>query len=132
MSVASRCLEVTMGQSSRTLSLKHIFPQKEFHRTSLSQNRVVERKNRTLVEAFRTMLNASSLPISFWAEAISTACFIQSRSPVIKRHEKTPNHILHGRNPKIKYSHVFACTCHVFNDRDHLKKQMKQNSLDNP
>ncbi|GKG45964.1 retrovirus-related pol polyprotein from transposon TNT 1-94, partial [Tanacetum coccineum] len=36
------------------------------------QNGVVERLNRTLVEAARTMLSASKLPLSFWAEAVAT------------------------------------------------------------
>nr|GEU53291.1 putative reverse transcriptase, RNA-dependent DNA polymerase [Tanacetum cinerariifolium] len=38
------------------------------------QNRVAERKNRTLIEAARTMLTDSFLPITFWAEAVNTAC----------------------------------------------------------
>ena len=44
------------------------------------QNEVAERNNRTLVEAARTMLNASWLLTSFWAEAISTVCFTQNKS----------------------------------------------------
>ncbi|GJW34491.1 integrase, catalytic region, zinc finger, CCHC-type containing protein [Tanacetum coccineum] len=39
------------------------------------QNDVVERRNHTLVEAARTMLSASKLPLSFWAEAVATACY---------------------------------------------------------
>ena len=46
---------------------------------TLQQNRVVERKNRTFLEAARTMLNESGFPTSFWAKAISTACFTQKR-----------------------------------------------------
>nr|GEX09411.1 putative reverse transcriptase domain-containing protein [Tanacetum cinerariifolium] len=38
------------------------------------QNGVTERKNRTLIEAARTMLEDSLLPIPFWAEAVNTAC----------------------------------------------------------
>ncbi|GJU47813.1 retrovirus-related pol polyprotein from transposon TNT 1-94 [Tanacetum coccineum] len=49
------------------------------HQTSTprtpEQNGVVERRNRTLVEAARTMLSASKLPLFFWAEAIATACY---------------------------------------------------------
>ena len=86
------------------------------------KNGVVERINRTLVEGARPMLNASGLPTNFLAEAISTACFTQNRSLVVKRHEKTPYHILHGRNPNIKYFHVFGFTCYVLDDRDHLGK----------
>ncbi|KAI3718270.1 hypothetical protein L6452_19134 [Arctium lappa] len=40
------------------------------------QNGVVERKNRTLVEAARTMLSYSELPMFLWAEAVATACYI--------------------------------------------------------
>nr|GFA42575.1 ribonuclease H-like domain-containing protein [Tanacetum cinerariifolium] len=44
------------------------------------QNGVVERRNRTLVEAARTMLIFSRAPLFLWAEAIATACFTQNRS----------------------------------------------------
>ncbi|GKG23686.1 putative ribonuclease H-like domain-containing protein, partial [Tanacetum coccineum] len=43
---------------------------------TLQQNRVVERMNRTLIEADRTMLADSLLPTTFWAEAVSNACYI--------------------------------------------------------
>nr|GFA78539.1 retrovirus-related Pol polyprotein from transposon TNT 1-94 [Tanacetum cinerariifolium] len=52
------------------------------HQTSIArtpeQNGVVERRNRTLVEAARTMLSAAKVPLLFWAEAIATACFTQN------------------------------------------------------
>nr|GFA77264.1 hypothetical protein [Tanacetum cinerariifolium] len=73
------------------------------HQTSVArtpiQNGVVERHNRTLVEAARTLLSAAKFPLSFWAEAIATACFTQNRSLVIPRHEKTPYHIINDRKP---------------------------------
>nr|GEZ68367.1 retrovirus-related Pol polyprotein from transposon TNT 1-94 [Tanacetum cinerariifolium] len=54
------------------------------HQTSVArtpkQNGVVERRNRTLVEAARTMLSAVKFPLFFWAEAIATTCFTQKRS----------------------------------------------------
>ncbi|GJX98587.1 putative ribonuclease H-like domain-containing protein, partial [Tanacetum coccineum] len=43
------------------------------------QNGVAERKNRTLIEAARTMLADSKLPTTFWAEAVNTACYVQNR-----------------------------------------------------
>ncbi|GJQ98877.1 putative ribonuclease H-like domain-containing protein [Tanacetum coccineum] len=48
---------------------------REFHvaRTP-QQNGVAERKNRTLIEAARTMLADSKLPTTFWAKAVNTAC----------------------------------------------------------
>ncbi|GJW60327.1 retrovirus-related pol polyprotein from transposon TNT 1-94 [Tanacetum coccineum] len=48
---------------------------------------VVERRNRTLVEAARTMLSSSKLPLFFWVEVIATACYTQNRSLIILRHE---------------------------------------------
>ncbi|GJR18385.1 retrovirus-related pol polyprotein from transposon TNT 1-94 [Tanacetum coccineum] len=59
------------------------------------------KRNRTLVEAARTMLSAAKVPLFFWAEAIATTCFTQNRSLVIPRHEKTPYHIINARNPQI-------------------------------
>nr|GEY03740.1 putative ribonuclease H-like domain-containing protein [Tanacetum cinerariifolium] len=68
------------------------------HQTSVAQtpeqNSIVERQNRTLVEAAQTMLSAAKVPLCFWAEAIATTCFTQNRSLVIPRHEKTPYHII--------------------------------------
>nr|GEV42732.1 hypothetical protein [Tanacetum cinerariifolium] len=43
-------------------------------------NDVVERQNRTLVEAARTMLSVAKVPLFFGAEAIATTCFTQNRS----------------------------------------------------
>ncbi|GJT63224.1 putative ribonuclease H-like domain-containing protein [Tanacetum coccineum] len=43
------------------------------------QNGVAERKNRTLIEAARTMLADSFLPNTFWAEAVSTACYVLNK-----------------------------------------------------
>ncbi|KAJ9546598.1 hypothetical protein OSB04_019141 [Centaurea solstitialis] len=85
-------------------------------------NGVVESKNRTIVEAARTMINASGLPLTFWAEAVSTACYTHNRSLVVKRFEKTPYQFLHNKRPNIKFFHVFGCKCYVLNDRAPIGK----------
>ncbi|GJU57362.1 integrase, catalytic region, zinc finger, CCHC-type containing protein [Tanacetum coccineum] len=54
------------------------------------QNRVVERRNRTLVEVARKMLIFSKLPEFLWAEAVATASFTQNRSIIHTRYNKTP------------------------------------------
>ncbi|GJS66455.1 retrovirus-related pol polyprotein from transposon TNT 1-94 [Tanacetum coccineum] len=73
------------------------------HQTSvartLQQNNVVERRNRTLVEAARTMLIFSKAPLFLWAEAVTTSCFTQNRSLIRKRHNKTPYELLHNKKP---------------------------------
>ncbi|KAJ9553587.1 hypothetical protein OSB04_017632, partial [Centaurea solstitialis] len=86
------------------------------------QNGVVERRNRTLVEAARTMLAYSGLPLTFWAEAVSTACFTQNRTIINKRFKKTPYHIINQRVPNVKFFHVFGCRCYILNNRDNLGK----------
>nr|GEW96181.1 hypothetical protein [Tanacetum cinerariifolium] len=77
------------------------------HQTSIArtpeQNGVVERRNRTFVEAARTMLSVAKVPLFFWAEAIETACFTQTHSLVIPRHEKTPYHIINDQKPSVKF-----------------------------
>nr|GFA15676.1 putative ribonuclease H-like domain-containing protein [Tanacetum cinerariifolium] len=40
------------------------------------QNGVAERRSRTLIEAARTMLADAKLPVTFWAEAANTACYV--------------------------------------------------------
>nr|GEV14794.1 retrovirus-related Pol polyprotein from transposon TNT 1-94 [Tanacetum cinerariifolium] len=80
------------------------------------QNGVVERRNRTRVEAARTMLSAAKVLLFFWAEAIATTCFTQNRSLVIPRHEKTPYHIINDRKPSVKFFYIFI-SFWVFNKR---------------
>ncbi|GJT82555.1 retrovirus-related pol polyprotein from transposon TNT 1-94 [Tanacetum coccineum] len=86
------------------------------------QNGVVERRNRTLVEAARTMLIFSRLPEFLWAEAVATTCFTQNRSIINTRHNKTPYELLRGRKPNVEYFHVFGSLCYPTNDRDDLGK----------
>ncbi|GJS85604.1 retrovirus-related pol polyprotein from transposon TNT 1-94 [Tanacetum coccineum] len=86
------------------------------------QNGVVERRNRTLVEAARTMLIFSRLPEFLWAEAVVTTCFTQNRSIINTRHNKTPYELLRGRKPNVEYFHVFGSLCYPTNGRDDLRK----------
>nr|GEZ05373.1 retrovirus-related Pol polyprotein from transposon TNT 1-94 [Tanacetum cinerariifolium] len=86
------------------------------------QNRVVERRNRTLVEAARTMLVFSRASLFLWAEAIATACFTQNRSIIHRRFNKTPYELINGRKPDISFLHVFGALCYPKNDREDIGK----------
>ncbi|GJS37222.1 retrovirus-related pol polyprotein from transposon TNT 1-94 [Tanacetum coccineum] len=86
------------------------------------QNRVVERRNRSLVEAARTMLIFTRLPEFLWAEVVTTTCFTQNLSIINTRYNKTPYELLRGRKPNIEYFHVFGSLCYPTNDRDDLGK----------
>ncbi|GKB16831.1 putative ribonuclease H-like domain-containing protein [Tanacetum coccineum] len=89
---------------------------------TLQQNGVAERKNRTLLEAARTMLADSFLPNTFWAEAVSTACYVLNRVLVTKPHNKTPYELLTGKLPIISYIRPFGCHVTILNTIDHLGK----------
>ena len=85
------------------------------------QNGVVERKNRTLIEAARTMISQSRLPIYFWAEAVNTACYTQNRTLINKDLDKTPYEVMANRKPSLSYFHVFGAKCFVLKE-EHLGK----------
>ncbi|KAL8120799.1 hypothetical protein AgCh_017833 [Apium graveolens] len=86
------------------------------------QNGVVERKNRTLIEAARTMLEEAKLPTYFWAEAVHTACFTQNAT-LINKQGKTPYEMVKKKKPNLKYFHVFGCKCFVL--KTHPKQLSK-------
>ncbi|GJV62737.1 putative ribonuclease H-like domain-containing protein [Tanacetum coccineum] len=86
------------------------------------QNGVAERRNRTLIEAARTMLADSKLPTTFWAEAVNTACYVQNRVLVVKPHNKTPYELFHGRTPTLSFMRPFRCPVTILNTIDHLGK----------
>ena len=80
------------------------------------QNGIAERKNRTLIEAGRTLLAAAHMPEYFWAEAINTACYTQNRSLIHSTIKKTPYELWKGRKPSVSYFHVFGCACYILNN----------------
>nr|GFA10272.1 integrase, catalytic region, zinc finger, CCHC-type, peptidase aspartic, catalytic [Tanacetum cinerariifolium] len=94
------------------------------------QNGVVKRRNRTLVEAARTMLIFSRAPLFLWAEAISTACFTQNRSIIHRRFNKTPYELINGRKLDISFLHVFSALCYPKNDREDIEKLGAKGELD--
>ncbi|GJR55072.1 retrovirus-related pol polyprotein from transposon TNT 1-94 [Tanacetum coccineum] len=94
------------------------------HETSVArspqQNGVVERRNRTLIEAARTMLIYAKALLFLWAEAVATACYTQNRSIIRLRHGKTPYELLHDKLPDLSFFHVFGALCYPTNDSENL------------
>ncbi|GKE13800.1 putative ribonuclease H-like domain-containing protein [Tanacetum coccineum] len=86
------------------------------------QNGVAERKDRILIEAARTMLVDSFLPIVFWVEAVNTACYVLNRVLVTKPHNKTPYELIIGRTPSISFMRPFGCPVTILNTLDPLGK----------
>ncbi|GJS65893.1 retrovirus-related pol polyprotein from transposon TNT 1-94 [Tanacetum coccineum] len=95
--------------------------QKSVPRTP-QQNGVVERRNRTLVEAARTMMIFSKAPMFLWAEAVATACYTQNRSLIHTRHNKTPYELVHEKKPDLTFFRVFGALCYPTNDSENLGK----------
>ncbi|GJU79504.1 putative ribonuclease H-like domain-containing protein [Tanacetum coccineum] len=96
---------------------------KEFSvaRTS-QQNGVAERRNGTLFEAARTMLDDSKLPTTFWVKVVNTACYVQNRVLVVKPHNKTPYELFRGRTPALSFMRPFGCHVTILNTLDYLGK----------
>ncbi|GKE69223.1 integrase, catalytic region, zinc finger, CCHC-type containing protein [Tanacetum coccineum] len=79
-----------------------------------------KKRNRTLIEAARTMLIYAKAPLFLWAEAVDTACYTQNHSIVCLRHGKTPYELLHEKLPDLSYFHVFGALCYPTNDSESL------------
>ncbi|KAH9768805.1 hypothetical protein KPL71_011738 [Citrus sinensis] len=90
------------------------------------QNGVSERRNRFILEMTRCMLHEKNLPKQIWAEAASTAVFLQNRLPTRAVRDKTPFEAWYGYKPSLKFLRIFGCLCftHVPQiSRDKLDKR---------
>ncbi|GJU62566.1 retrovirus-related pol polyprotein from transposon TNT 1-94 [Tanacetum coccineum] len=119
----TRCLELLhmdlfSPSAINTNGITHNF---STPRTSQS-NGVVERKNRTLQEISRTMLNEQSLPQKFWCNAVDTSTYILNRILIRAILGKTPYELLRGRKPTLDYFKVFGSKCFILNTKDYLTK----------
>nr|GEV56940.1 hypothetical protein [Tanacetum cinerariifolium] len=86
------------------------------------KNGVAERRNRTLIEAARTMLADAKFPVTFWAEAVNTACYVQNRVLVNKSQNKNPYKLFNGTTPAIGFLKPFGCHVMILNTLDNLEK----------
>nr|GEU45327.1 hypothetical protein [Tanacetum cinerariifolium] len=122
--------DIVMGLPKLKFIKDHLCSSWIHHQTSVArtpeQNGIVERRNPTLVEVAQTMLSVAKVPLFFWAEAISTACFTQNRSLVIPRHEKTPYHIINDRKPSVKFFHIFGSLYYIVIDVKNLDKMKEK------
>ncbi|GJT68839.1 retrovirus-related pol polyprotein from transposon TNT 1-94 [Tanacetum coccineum] len=108
----------TLGEYYEKVGISH----KTSVARSLQQNGVVERQNRTLIEAAHTMLIYAKAPLFLWAETVAIACYTQNRSMIHRRHGKTPYKLLHDKPPDLSYLHVFGALCYPMNDSKNLGK----------
>nr|GEV59046.1 retrovirus-related Pol polyprotein from transposon TNT 1-94 [Tanacetum cinerariifolium] len=76
----------------------------------------------SLIEAARTMLADAKLPITFWAEAVNTACYVQNKVLVDKAQNKTPYELFNGITSAIRFLKPFGCHVMILNTLDNLSK----------
>ena len=80
------------------------------------QNSVVEKKNRSLEEEARTLLNETKLPKYFCADVVSIVCYTLNKLLIIPILKKTPYQLYKGRKPYISHLMVFGCKCFILNN----------------
>ncbi|XP_031377996.1 uncharacterized protein LOC116193313 [Punica granatum] len=93
---------------------------------SPQQNGVSERKNRSIMEMARCLLQEKEMPKKFWAEAANTAVFLLNRLPTKSLDKRTPVEAWCGRKPSIANLKVFGCICYSYipqAKRDKLDKK---------
>ncbi|GJR21742.1 retrotransposon protein, putative, ty1-copia subclass [Tanacetum coccineum] len=78
-------------------------------------NRVSERRNRTLLDMVRSMMNLTTLPLSFWDYALESATRILNMVPT-KKVDKTPYELWYGKVPNLSYLKVWGCEALVKRD----------------
>jgi transposase InsO family protein len=86
------------------------------------QNGVVERKNRTLLDMARTMLDEYKTPDRFWVEAIITASYSINRLYLHRILKKTSYELLTGKKPNVSYFRVFRSKCFILIKRGRNSK----------
>ncbi|GJS57559.1 retrovirus-related pol polyprotein from transposon TNT 1-94 [Tanacetum coccineum] len=110
--------EVQFGEFCNTNGITHNFSAPH----TPQSNGVVERKNKTLQEMSRTILNEQSLPQKFWCNAVDTSTYILNRILIRAILGKTPYELLRGRKPTLDYFRVFGSKCFILNIKDYLTK----------
>jgi hypothetical protein len=88
------------------------------------QNDVVERKNKTILEAMKTVIHDQDLPMCLWAEATMAAVYVQNRLSHSALGLKTPEEMFTGKKPEVSHLKIFGCPVFI-----HVPKE-KRNKLD--
>ncbi|KAL1207150.1 Retrovirus-related Pol polyprotein from transposon TNT 1-94 [Cardamine amara subsp. amara] len=77
------------------------------------QNGIAERKNCTIMNMVRSILNNRDVPKRLWPEAVIWAVHVLNHSPTLVLKEKTPEEMWSGVKPTVDYFRVFSCLAHV-------------------
>ena len=108
------------GPFANFLESKGIYAQYTIPGTP-QQNGVAERRNRTLIDMVRSMMNNSSVPVSLWMYALRTATYLLNRIPS-KAVPKTPYELWTKRKPSLRHLHIWGCQAEVRIYNPHERK----------
>ena len=95
-------------------------------RKTPQQNCVAEQMNRTLLEKARCMLSNAELGKEFWAEAVSTVCYLVNRSPSTAIECKTPFEVWSGHKADYSMLRVFGCPAYAHVNEGKLEPRAKK------
>jgi hypothetical protein len=105
------------GMEFKNSQIKGFFEQGIKHEFSFpytpQQNGIMDRKNRTLLDMARTMLDEYKTPDRFWAEAINTACYSINLLYLHRILKRTSYELLTGKKPNVSYFRVFGSKCFI-------------------
>ena len=87
-------------------------------------NGVVKRKNRTIIEVLKTMMNDQDLPMHLWEEATIKAMYVHNGLSHSALGFKTPEEMYTGKKPEVSHLKIFGCPVYV-----HIPKE-KRTKLD--
>ena len=103
-----------LSEHFQSFMLQHEILYQTFYMDTPSQNGEAERKNRHLLETAQALLFKMYVPKHFWADAVSTTCFLINRMPLSVLNWATPYHQLFPNNPLFPIEpKVFGCTCFI-------------------
>eukprot|EP00253_Pinus_taeda_P035659 PITA_35659 len=94
-----------------------------YHKVTPPQNGVVERKNRTIMDMARSMLNAKHLPNDYWAEAVHCVVYILNRCPTKAVMNRVPEEAWSGRKQGVTHMKVFGCVAYA-DILDQIRKKL--------
>ena len=86
------------------------------------QNGVAKRKNRTIISAVKAMIHDQGVPMFLWAEACSTAVYVQNKCPHRRLRDMTPEEAFIGEKPDIGHLRIFGCPVYVHVPRERRTK----------
>ena len=92
------------------------------------QNGVAERKNRTILNMVRSLLNKGEVPKEFWPEAVVWSVHILNRSPTFSVRDMTPQEAWSGRKPAVDHFRIFGCIAYA-HVPDEKRKKLEDKSL---